>query len=403
VAVAVVRPAHASDCYFISLIEDINAYKQSELRLRDNEFLYRRMFADSPQPMWVGDRETQMFIDVNAAAIAHYGYTREEFLSFHLTDIRAPERRNDPMQALLPPQEGEMVRTFPRRHRRKDGSEIDVMISVQWIDYNGRPAIVVVVNDVTAIVQAEQRMRRLNAELEQRVAERTAKLEIANKELADFSYSVAHDLRSPLRSMHGFGMLLIENEAAGMSEEGRDHLRRIVRSSEMMAELIDDLLEYARVEREPLAAASLDLRQLCLEVVGSRLEDNAAEQVSITVDVPAGDVLASRRALIVALRNLIDNAVKFSQGQDTPRVEIGGTLADGTWTLWVRDNGIGFDMAYHVKIFDMFQRLHRSDAYSGTGIGLALVRKAMQRMGGSVWAYSTPGAGATFYLRLPAA
>ena len=402
-AVAAVRQAESGSCYFISVIEDISAHKQAELQLRESEFRYRQMFVSSPQPMWVGDRETLKFIDVNAAAIAHYGYSREEFLSFDLVDLRVPERRDEPLQALVAPAQDEPVRSYARQHRRKDGSVIHAVISVQWIDYQDRPAIVVLVNDVTALVEAELRTRRINAELETRVAERTARLEMANQELAAFSYSVAHDLRSPLRSMHGFGMLLLESEAQCLSQEGRGYLRRIMKSSELMAEIIDDLLEYARVERDVAPGEPLELAPLCQEVVDARLNATEGSSAEVTVQVPPGRVQATRKGLSIVLRNLLDNALKFSRDGQAPRVEIGARLDGGLWTLWVRDNGIGFDMVYEEKIFQMFHRLNRADTYAGTGIGLALVRKAMQRMGGEVWAQSQPGAGATFYVRLPAA
>ena len=188
VTVTIVRQDGSMPAYFIAAIEDIHAQKEAELKLIESEFRYRQMFFSSPQPMWVGDRETRKFIDVNAAAIAHYGYSREEFLGFDLVDIRAPEIRDNPLESLLAPLPGEPVRKYGRRHRRKDGSIIHAVISVQWIDYEGRPAIVVLVNDITALVEAEQRVLKLNAELERRVLERTVKLQQANKELESFSY-----------------------------------------------------------------------------------------------------------------------------------------------------------------------------------------------------------------------
>ena len=403
ITVAMVRKPDGTPGYFITAMADIDAQKQAQLQLMESEFRYRQMFESSPQPMWVGDRETRKFIDVNSAAIAHYGYSREEFLALDLVDIRAPEIRDTPLESLSAPPPGAELRKYVRRHRRKDGAMLHSVISVQWLDYRGRPAIVVLVNDITALIEAEQRVLRLNAELEERVRERTGRLEQANKELEAFTYSVAHDLRAPLRAIHGFSRLLIEDESERLSDDGKSSLGRVLKASAVMEEIIDDLLAYSRIEREAAEVGAIELAPLCQSIVSSRAEEAAEAGIEIICTIPPLRVRATHGGLTLALRNLLDNAIKFSREAHPPRIELGAAVADGYCTLRVRDNGIGFEMVYHDKIFEIFQRLHRADAYSGTGIGLAIVRKAVERMGGEVWAESAPGQGATFYLRLPLA
>ncbi len=403
ITVAAVHGPDGLPAYFLTSVVDIDARKRADLKLVESEFRYRQMFESSPQPMWVGDRETRKFIDVNAAALAHYGYSRAEFLAMNLVDIRAPEVRDNPLESLLVPPSGSAPRKYARRHRRKDGAILESVIAVQWLDYEGRPAIVVLVNDVTALVAAEQRMQRLNSELEQRVRERTNRLEQANRELEAFTYSVAHDLRAPLRAIHGFSRLLLEDEAPQLSNDGKASLKRVLKASAVMEEIIDDLLAYSRIEREAAEVGPISLAPLCRAILDARAEELRQGGDVVVNHVPELQVLATHGGLTLALRNLLDNAIKFSRQSSPPRIELSASTADGICTFAIRDNGIGFEMDYHDKIFEIFQRLHPADAYAGTGIGLAIVRKAMQRMGGAVWAESTAGQGAIFYLRLPLA
>jgi PAS domain S-box-containing protein len=249
--------------------------------------------------------------------------------------------------------------------------------------------------------QAEEEVRQLNEEMERRVAERTAQLQAATKELESFAYSVSHDLKAPLRGIDGYSRLLLEDYHDRLDQEGQQFLRTIRKATEQMGRLIDDLLAYSRLERRLFTTGCLDPRPVIESLVAERTDELNRRHIQLTLDVPCAGVNADPAGLAQALRNLVDNAIKFTRDVPEPRIEIGGRETENSCILWVRDNGIGFDMKYHDRVFDMFQRLHRPEEYEGTGVGLAIVRKALQRMGGRVWAESAPGAGATFYMEIP--
>jgi signal transduction histidine kinase len=249
--------------------------------------------------------------------------------------------------------------------------------------------------------RARELLAQLNAELEERIAARTAALDAKTRELEAFAYSVAHDLKAPLRGIDGYSRLLLEDHKDQLDDEGRSFLNTIQASADEMNQLIQDLLDYSRLERRELNPHRLELQPLVKAVVEQKQHEIVDRDVDFRVTVNGGYVMADANGLTQALKNYIDNAVKFTRDVSAPLVEVGSRETPGGCLLWVRDNGIGFDMKYHDRIFNIFQRLNHSEDYPGTGIGLAIVRKAMERLGGRAWAESEPGRGATFYLEIP--
>jgi PAS domain S-box-containing protein len=254
--------------------------------------------------------------------------------------------------------------------------------------------------DIARRMAVEEQIRAVNTTLEVKIQERTAKLSEALRELEAFSYTVAHDLRSPLRAMAGYSRILMEDHIKREDEVGQGYARRIVESGKRMDAMVQDLLEYSRLVREELRLEPIDLGELLREVLSSMESDLSERGASITVREPFPAVLGHRGALIQAVTNLIQNAAKFVRPGKRPEIIISAETKAGTVVLSIQDRGIGVPPEHHDRIFGVFQRLHDEQMYPGTGIGLAIVRKAMERMGGRAGVESELGQGSRFWLEL---
>lgn len=289
------------------------------------------------------------------------------------------------------------------QNRAKDGSFYWVATTiVPFLSPEGKPRQYIAIRaDITERKRAETELQQLNAELEQRVAERTTQLEGANRELEAFSYSVSHDLRAPLRAVNGFAGIVLEDYGALLPEDGRRQLERIRNGGQRMGELIDDLLTFARLSRQPLNRRPVETGRLVQEALGELAPQCRNRNIEWHLaDLPPchGDPALLKQVWI----NLLSNAIKYTRERDPAVVEVGAQLQNGPTTFFVRDNGAGFDMKYASKLFGVFQRLHRAEQFEGTGVGLAMVQRVVHRHGGQVWAEAEEGRGATFHFTLEA-
>ena len=341
---------------------------------------------------------------INNTELAWLGYTRDEIVGkMRHPDLMTPESAERYRQTMFPlGLEQGWLKGVEFDYVRKDGSTFCGALNATVVrDAQGRYVTSrTSLYDITDRKQAELRIRQLNAQLDQRAVE----LEMTNKELESFSYSVSHDLRSPLRAIDGFSRMIEEDYANRLDDEGRRILQVIRDNSKKMGQLIDDLLAFSRLGRKPVEAAAIDMDALVDEVwtqacaaAHGGTRDTAPRLRREPLPAAWGDAAMIRQVLA----NLVSNAIKYSSRQTEPLVEISGSQ-EGEETLYqVRDNGVGFDMQYYNKLFGVFQRLHGADEFPGTGVGLAIVQRVVVRHGGRVWAQSQPGAGSTFTFSLP--
>lgn len=285
---------------------------------------------------------------------------------------------------------------------RADGQEFPIEASISTMEAGGQKFFTVILRDISQRLRMEEELRQLNSELEKRVSQRTAELEATNRELEAFCFSVSHDLRAPLRAIGGFSEALEQDTRDHLNAPAREHLQRIRAAAERMGQLIDALLELSRITRTEMHWEPVDLSVLAQTVVSDLRQTSPARPVDVVLQ-PGLVACGDPHLLRSVLENLLGNAWKFTARTPQPRVEFDASqAADGSLIFSVRDNGAGFDMEYAGKLFGPFQRLHGRNEYEGTGIGLAVCQRIIQRHGGRIWAEGRPNAGATIRFTLGA-
>jgi PAS domain S-box-containing protein len=395
-----VRDEETGDLVVEGTLIDISERKQAEEALRRSEERFRVFMENSPVVAFIKDAEGR-YLYVNRPFEEMFGVERGRALgrtNFEwLPEETARSFRRSDEVALHGGIASEMLETVPSRSGTRHLLGFKFLVP----DVSGRPTVGGVAIDVTDRVQAQEKISLLNQELESRVKKRTAELEAANKELEAFTYSVAHDLRAPLRHINGFSTILSEEHGGELSAAANDYLVRIGDAAAHMGKLIDNLLELARLGRRAMIWQQVDLQELVRELV----RDLEPELNGRAIEWHLGKLASVRcdRVLVrQALGNLLSNAVKYTRPRNPAVIEVGCRENNGTKTFYVRDNGVGFSMAYAGKLFGVFQRLHSQEDFEGTGVGLAVVHRVFQRHSGRVWAEAELGKGATFYFTLGA-
>jgi len=331
----------------------------------------------------------------NSGAERIYGYTKAEVIGHSVTMLIPPEGQDELSRILDRIRHGGHVELFEATRLRKDGQRVVLSIAVSPIpDESGRiVALSMIARDITERQVAETEIRRLNEALRK-------KAHSLGEDLESFSYSVSHDLRAPLRYMDGFLDLLDNHIGASLDEKGRHYLDTAVDSARQMGVLIDDLLRFSRTGRVDMRETKVDLTDLVRQAQ-QELAAGLRERKVVWTVAPLPEVAGDPALLRQVVVNLLGNAVKYTRTRAEAAIEIGCREEGEEWVVFVRDNGVGFDMRYAHKLFGVFQRLHSSDEFEGTGIGLAIVRRIVARHGGRTWAESVLGQGATFYFSLP--
>jgi PAS domain S-box-containing protein len=383
------------------VLADLERRSNAEARLQEANRFLESLLESLPVMVFAKDARTLRFVRFNRAGEQLVGHPRETMLGKSDADFFPPQQAEffvSKDREVLSQRE---PKDIPEEEidTREHGRRILHTRKVPVFDAQGEPALLLGVSiDITSAKQNERRILALNEQLRRH----SQLLESSNRELESFCYSVSHDLRTPLRAINGFARLLQQDSALQLGEQGLRYLNTICSASEQMGRLIDDLLEFSRLGRQNLETDSVDMtalaRDALRDIIGSRA--SAAPAVDIAT-LP--EIRGDRRMLRLTWLNLLDNAVKYAGGVALPRIVITAHTQSDEVVYRVQDNGIGFDMQYYDQLFGVFQRLHSSADYPGTGVGLAIAQRVVARHGGRIWAHSTPGEGATFYFALPAA
>jgi PAS domain S-box-containing protein len=362
----------------------------TERRKAEEQRFQLAAIVDSSEDAIIGNHLDGTILSWNRGATALFGYTAAEAVGRSIALLLPPGREGEEPDVVAKIRQGERVQPFETVRRRKDGRDVDVSVTISAI-HDARGSVVGasrVARDISQRKRAEEAL-----------AQARDATEAANRELESFSYSVAHDLRAPLRGIDGFSQVLLEDYAGCLDDEGRGYLGRVRESAQRMAQLIDSLLNLARVTRNELRREVVDLGALAQSVAEQLRAANSERSLEFVIEAGL-EVEGDPRLLTVVLENLLSNAVKFTRDQPHPRIELACDKTRAEAVFSISDNGAGFDMRFSSKLFGVFQRLHAPSEFEGTGIGLATVQRIIHRHGGRIWAEGKVGSGANFSFTL---
>lgn len=381
---------------------DVTVQRAAEQALRESEEKFAKAFRSAPLLMSITRLEDALVLDVNDTYCEVTGYGREEMIGRTTLEIGLWRDPTDRRRLLKQLRTRGRVTNLDLDLRMKNGEIRHMLFSCEPVVLQGTQCLISVGMDITERVRADQALKELAAELELRVAQRTAQLTEANKELEAFIFSVSHDLRAPLRAISGFAEIIARRHREALNEEGRRYFDHILEASERMGSLISDLLNYSRLGRKAVTPEVIELEPFVEEVLRPYEETLRSGETELVLDLEVSSLWADRALLRQIVSNLVDNALKYRREDVEHRVRIACRTEGSEAVLTVSDNGIGIDPNHHERIFNIFQRLHPRTAYPGTGIGLALVKKAVSLLGGTIRLASEPEKGTEFEIRWPA-